>query len=127
MIEQQTLFPTIIRHPQPPALHFEIIVHGRKVSIKYQANYGGFTEELNSKRPPYAVQHVEFRTDSPGPISETGYRSHFVSGTREQLGLTDKNVRTEIQRLAEDLANIYEKEAPERREKDRFLKKHGLS
>lgn len=56
---------------------------------------------------PFATQHWEFWTKGPGPISETGYRSHFVNGTRRQLGITPGNQRNKTIELAEVLAAEY--------------------
>lgn len=55
----------------------------------------------------FATQHWEFRTAGAGPISETGYRSHFVNGTWQQLGLTNQNIRRKTIKMATLLASEY--------------------
>jgi hypothetical protein len=78
----------------------------KRVTVYYTAGRAK-TYGTGKNAKPYASQHFEFWTKGPGPISETGYRSHFISGTRQQLGLTNKNIRNKIIKMAEVLAAEY--------------------
>lgn len=42
---------------------------------------------------------------TPNPISETGYRSHFIMASPEQCGITNKNVAEKCRELAMKFAD----------------------
>lgn len=97
----------------PRAIHFIITVKGKRVDAYFEPNFPNGKEMLvkgNRRNLParrFATQHFEFWTKGPGPISETGYRSHFVNGTKRRLGITDRNLRDCVIKVAETLAAEY--------------------
>ena len=85
---------------------YRFTIRGKHVRAYYTAGRAKtYGKGPNAK--PFATQHWEFWTKGPGPISETGYRSHFVNGTRRQLGITPSNERSKTIELAEILAAEY--------------------
>lgn len=95
------------------AQHFILSIKGKRVDAYFELNFPNGREMLvkSPKRGVparrFASQHFEFYTKGPGPISETGYRSHFVNGTRRQLGITPQNIRSKVVEVAEALAAEY--------------------
>ena len=53
------------------------------------------------------------------PISDTGYKSHFIIGTPESLGITENNIEHYLKELGEGLA----KEEQARRLKEKRRRK----
>lgn len=91
---------------------FEVQIEGCKIFADYCPKWiGGNT------------MHVEFRTVGINPISETGYRSHFIMGTEEDSGITKDNIQETLQELAEILA---EEEKPVRAKKKKEERRDAL-
>jgi hypothetical protein len=77
----------------------EIEVDGHKINVTYDPGTptpGG-----------YHHTHLEFRTEGGNPVSDTGYRSHFMNGTPEQNGLvgTPEQVKARIQEIGQHIAD----------------------
>ena len=79
-----------------------IKLFGQEITVKWEPNW---SYHKFSDTDIYATQHFEFTSDGPNLISETGYRSCFVNGTIEELGLTDDTILDYIQSLAESLCD----------------------
>lgn len=112
-----------------PALRaFTISVRGKNVRADFQEDYCEpyiYYDRYGKVKSIFATHHLDFRTDESGPISESGYRSYFFHGTLEELGIEQDNPLPYIQEIAEWLADIYEKEAPERVRHKKWAVKHG--
>lgn len=106
MSSQQNMLPPI-HHPASSIQEFYLTVLGEAVHVKYQPDPFGWTEDNYSARKPYRNIHIEFLSVPPGPISETGYRSCFVNGTPEELGIDSDNIADSLQHFAEKLADEY--------------------
>lgn len=127
MTEQLSLLAELTP-PRPAVRTFTLTIRGRQVRADFQKNYCDPHIQYDKRGKVisiFATHHIEFRTKRPGPISESGYRSYFLHGTFDELGITDRSVRRYVQKVAEWLADTYEKEAPERKRLAAFAKQHG--
>ena len=74
--------------------------------MKYKINIKGVDLTADYNPSFFGNIHIEFRgiKGEENPISKTGYRSQFINGTPESLGITERNVSDEITKLGEKLA-----------------------
>lgn len=79
-----------ISPPKDGYTRYEVEVDGVKIAADY--NPKSFAGN----------KHIEFQTVGPNPISETGYRSHFMHG--EPLDDSPEALQAELQKVAERLA-----------------------
>lgn len=83
------------------ALDFEIEVKGKAVAVHYLPD--SFLQ----------ASHLEFRTETPGPISHTGYRSFFLQKhDREELEAELGSPIAVAYYIADKLAAEYKEPAP---------------
>lgn len=81
---------------EPPvpegATRYTVTVDGKPMIADYNPSYNGITS------------HIEFRSSEPNSVSDTGYKSQFLSGTGKDLGITPENAQAKIQELADSLS-----------------------
>lgn len=81
----------------PEISNYIVVVDGVKIPVKVDKNW------MNTKNTNHATIHFEFNTNKiPNPISETGYKSHFIA--QDISNLSEAEFKKELQELAENLA-----------------------
>lgn len=76
---------------------FVLDLWGYKVSVSFEPYWLGTAMHLEFKSEPYEA-------GSGNPLSETGYFSHFITGTPEDEGITEANMISQVQKLAIKIA-----------------------
>lgn len=80
-----------VEKPKEGYTRYEVEVNGQKFFADYNPNQFG-------------AIHVEFIGNKAIPVSDTGYKSYFMSESPESLGITKDNIQQELQKLAVKIA-----------------------